>query len=814
MDSISQRRRRRYSWLSLLADLSFYTSPCYPHKDGGLPHTGCIRLIRFTNTSDGGFDIRWERFPLASAPSYRALSYTWGQATGRWGGFSLTVPFELYKGQRMPSNLWSVIHRLRRLDLEGDKESGWYWIDYISINQSNIRERGEQVGNMHRIYQQAEGVDIWLGTADEHEASASEVSDVLRYIVQYSDSVHRRKAHQWSDFLPDSDWDILASFFSRRWFHRLWTLQEFALASQVRIMLGDGYIDSDLLWNATVLLYSSGYPLPLPYGHNHSAGYAIVQHSTLRRCVEAPNQLLGLLPTFAAREMQMPDYETVLMWVFWRSAATFATDARDYIYGILGVADTIMDRLAQAMGCDSESRNYSIVSLCAPAYTPIKPDYSLDTARVFQDFIVRLMHSSIGIRAITLMQRGETGELRSDHKLQRHAEPTWLDLEGTLPSWVPNLAHKDMFPLSSGLVPLGILNDTKDHDSPRRHPEHDIFGSASNLSTTQRFNITETHLHLFGRRIGVINGSSGHVPYAFELSPCAEFGVNTLNLLANTIPHNSIADDFDPDASALETLLSTLRLGNLRAATLAKNTSGQSNIRMLDERQMETFYGGCLSMVVCILMLNRDKDGRPLDVQAAVEEWGMSRYAKIPGLSADFLAAQVAKWNSPDMMFRWRDKWACIVHGDVLLTVIEGCSTLVNEFHWARGRAVSSVMLDSQLIRDARGAGHIHSQQGDRINLLSLGPSRPKAGDEVWALQGSEWPFVLRRRHRADDGEPVSGRKFSETKLRWWWPWDGGVSDDPGPAVYELRGDIYVHGLMNGELGAELAQDMEEIIIS
>ncbi|KAH0427998.1 hypothetical protein CcaCcLH18_09357 [Colletotrichum camelliae] len=848
MDQVAQRHRRRFRWLSLLADLTLiylfgliafslypsfmhslpargfsvlhprkiyerlyraYTLPCYPHKDGGLPHAGCIRLLRIVKSPESGLDILQEAFPLASAPSYRALSYTWGQATGRWGGYSLTVPFEFYKGQH-----------------------------YMCINQGNLREREEQVGNMHRIYQQAEGVDIWLGTADENEATASEANDILRYIVHNADSVDRRKARLDDHFLPESDWDILASFFSRRWFHRLWTLQEFALASQVRIMLGDDYIDSDILWSAAVVLYSSGFPLPLPYGHNHSAGYAIVQHSTLRRCVEAPEQLLGLLPTSATREMQtgMPDYEAVLMWVFWRSAATFATDARDYIYGILGVADTIMDRLAQAMGCHTdESRKYGIISRCAQAsYMPIKPDYSLDTARVFRDFIVRLMHSSsIGIRAMTLMQGGETGELVSGWELQRHAEPTWLDRDSILPSWVPNLAHKDLFPLFSSWVPLGILNDTEDQRSSprRRHPEHNIFSSSSNLSTTQRFNILETHLHLYGRRIGVIDRSSSRVPYAVETLPCAEFGVNALYLLACTLPRNSIAGNFDPGASALETLLSTLQLGNPGAtAASAKSASGQNIIKMLDERQMETFYAGCLSTLICLLMMKRDKDGKPLDVQAVMEDHSISRFARIPGLSAEFLEAQVAKWTAPDMVFRWRDYRACILHRDVILTVTEGCSALVNELPWARGRALSAVALDSQLVKDAaaRGAENIRiqsQQQGDhRINLMGLGPAKLEVGDEVWALQGSEYPFVLRRRHGAD-GEPLAGRKFSDTNnksSRWWWPWPwpwhGGGDEDGGtelPGVYELRGDIYVHGLMNGELGDALAtQGLEEVIIS
>lgn len=49
-----------------------------------------------------------------------------GQATGKWDGDNLTVPFELYKGQRIPSNLWSVLDQLGRLDTEEGPKTGWY----------------------------------------------------------------------------------------------------------------------------------------------------------------------------------------------------------------------------------------------------------------------------------------------------------------------------------------------------------------------------------------------------------------------------------------------------------------------------------------------------------------------------------------------------------------------------------------------------------------------------------------------------------------------------------------------------------------
>lgn len=816
---------RTHPRLSNLNPRTFYertyrglTWPCHLHKDGGLPHAGCIRLVRISQAPDGD-RILWPKvFPIASAPSYRALSYTWGHSKGKPDQHSATTSFEYYKGSLMPYNLMSVIDRLSRLNLEGDDKSGWYWIDYICIAQDNIRERGEQVGNMHRIYQQAEGVDIWLGPAGEHEAS--QVTGVLRYVLHYADSPSgaNRTRHELSvHLLPKSDWEILADFYSRRWFHRLWTLQEFALASNVRIILGDDYINSTLLWHATTYLYSRGFPLPLDYGQNRSTGYAIVQHSMLRNSVEDTDQLLSLLPSFAPRENQMPEYETVLVWVFWRSVATFATDARDYIYGILGVAEAIMDRLGQT-GCHDKTWRDYLISRCVPAYTPIQPDYSLDTARVFQEFIIRLMHSSIGIRAITLIQGStQIGELQHGREFQRHAKPTWIDQKGTLPSWVPNLAHKDIFPLYSYGASSVVAGETTNYALPKRNLSYDIFSSSSNFSSVQRFYITGTDLHVFGRLIGVVKFRSNRLPYAAQLLPCVEFTCSTLEQLAEATPANLVAGVFEPAPNALESLLHTLGLGSWKDDAASKHAPKEDHTALLDPRRMETFFAGGLSFLVCMKMHIRAFHGQPLDLGVVLNELDVARYSKIPGLPADFLEAQVAKWRAPEMIFRWKTLSACISHPDIQEDVVDSqaiCSTLVNGFPWARGRSVSSITLEPQLAEGLYVAGNTQIHRGGNVSLSALVPDKVKSGDEIWALQGSEWPFVLRRRYRHHDDEATTGNKFSVIRCRWWWPWNSDVANRSRTAVYELLGDAYVHGLMNGELGAQISQNLEEIIIS
>ena len=60
------------------------------------------------------------------------------------------------------------------------------WIDSICINQQDLRERSEQAINMHRIYQQARRVIVWLGeeSEDSHMAIQS---------MEYLDSKDQRE---------------------------------------------------------------------------------------------------------------------------------------------------------------------------------------------------------------------------------------------------------------------------------------------------------------------------------------------------------------------------------------------------------------------------------------------------------------------------------------------------------------------------------------------------------------------------------------------------------------------------------------------
>ncbi|KAI2615424.1 HET-domain-containing protein [Hypoxylon sp. NC1633] len=175
---------------------------------------------------------------------YAALSYTWGHPTldNFKDDFSHAV---ICNGQRLPIGL-NLYDALQHVYVETDIAPALFWIDAICINQSDLKERAEQVTLMTSIYANAAKVVVWLGKddADAHEAHAllSEYTPALRNIATelvsgnveesigagavnlYNDA----QLHEKHGLTPRSmdAWRALVRFLSRRWFGRIWIVQE------------------------------------------------------------------------------------------------------------------------------------------------------------------------------------------------------------------------------------------------------------------------------------------------------------------------------------------------------------------------------------------------------------------------------------------------------------------------------------------------------------------------------------------------------------------------------------------------------------
>jgi hypothetical protein len=127
------------------------------------PDSNQIRLLRILppklnsreRRGENAEEVRCEIFHanLDEHPSYRALSYTWGDESDP--NYSIYINGRQFE---VRENLFHALYRFR-----SDGIALVIWIDAICINQTNDLERNYQVAKMTLIYERATEVVVWLG---------------------------------------------------------------------------------------------------------------------------------------------------------------------------------------------------------------------------------------------------------------------------------------------------------------------------------------------------------------------------------------------------------------------------------------------------------------------------------------------------------------------------------------------------------------------------------------------------------------------------------------------------------------------------
>lgn len=103
-----------------------------------------------------------------SKQQYEALSYVWALGTSyheiRCSGKLLQIGANLHK----------ALHRIR-----DPVEARILWVDAVCINQSDLKEQGEQVKRMDGIYANARKVLIWIGE-EVRDQDAEDCFELIR----------------------------------------------------------------------------------------------------------------------------------------------------------------------------------------------------------------------------------------------------------------------------------------------------------------------------------------------------------------------------------------------------------------------------------------------------------------------------------------------------------------------------------------------------------------------------------------------------------------------------------------------------------
>jgi hypothetical protein len=199
-----------------------------------------IRLLRVAApTSDGSIAVSLEECELDSDIAYDCLSYAWdGPKYSDTGEYWTTNHQRIVCNGAVTyirQNLYNALVQLRELDILDP-----IWIDALCINQDDISERNSQVAKMGEIYQRAARVIVWLGEEDENTAPAlANLSRSKITVKEYTeDPKSGFRGYQDCNFTDEELLTILNFTGERRWFSRLWVVQETILARSPIFLCG------------------------------------------------------------------------------------------------------------------------------------------------------------------------------------------------------------------------------------------------------------------------------------------------------------------------------------------------------------------------------------------------------------------------------------------------------------------------------------------------------------------------------------------------------------------------------------------------
>ena len=227
--------------------------------------------------------------------NFEALSYVWGG--------HLTLRRAINVNDRtfwVTESLYRALRSLRYSD-----NVRYIWVDQICINQHNTPERNNQVQDkMQRVYENARRVIVWLGSPPVALSTAFE--DARRQAKHVRrEEADTQELTESNALLPQTDtWH---NILDRKWWSRVWIIQEVALNINVVVRCGEEQIS----WEdfAAYLFRPDNQSL-------------LTGHSKARK-------LLQFLNTWSNNTAQQsPDLFGVVSW-FWDSSAT---DPRDKIY--------------------------------------------------------------------------------------------------------------------------------------------------------------------------------------------------------------------------------------------------------------------------------------------------------------------------------------------------------------------------------------------------------------------------------------------------------------------------------------------------
>ncbi|KAH7549038.1 hypothetical protein BM1_10423 [Bipolaris maydis] len=295
-----------------------------------------FRLLRIhpTNIPQSIISCQLFTVSLVEEPSYKALSYEWGQR-------DITKPI-IVNGIRVQvtHNLEAALQRIRQSESEVI-----LWVDAVCINQQDLDERSTQVAMMSRLYSKTTLTYAWLGEDDDGSAERTfslirgfvgdfteRVEDIDQFTIKFGKGQCDQMFFCLQDYVAQnlrdgksalvmSDILDMNLVFSRSYWYRTWVHQELVLPPKVSMLSGSVSISFNMMMVFGDII--SGIRC-------QSIRWKDITNETLTALWE-----LTLPP---ALELRLANLGNILDVVSTLMLCD-ATDPRDKIYGILGFCE-------------------------------------------------------------------------------------------------------------------------------------------------------------------------------------------------------------------------------------------------------------------------------------------------------------------------------------------------------------------------------------------------------------------------------------------------------------------------------------------
>jgi hypothetical protein len=175
--------------------------------------TGDIRVLSLLpGLFDDPLDCQLAVAPIEQQPMYDALSYMWGNPSD-------TRLITVENDQAFPVTV-SLENALRHIRLQTRIRN--LWIDAVCINQSDIKERSNQINLMREIYSRARLAAVWIDVELSLDSSC-----IQRLLSLEEDTV--------LDNIGDDPkfWEPLIPLLQHPYWERLWVQQELVFSPKL-----------------------------------------------------------------------------------------------------------------------------------------------------------------------------------------------------------------------------------------------------------------------------------------------------------------------------------------------------------------------------------------------------------------------------------------------------------------------------------------------------------------------------------------------------------------------------------------------------